>query len=567
MCRSTSIRYSASCVRVLTAKSLASATSALAKQMCEDVGPHQHHDIQILDFAHHVWGIDREIGQKILDMRVKLDSRKLYAYRKSESERDLHAPFVDFAKVLHGEVTSRLDSPPEIISDCFWEENDTGKSVMTTWKAQQPSNDTEPNLCIAKHIFEFKHDRYKDNGSFLSQSHKKRLMKAFTSVSNRHPKVRFAPPREVNSERKASPEPESSDGDLHVPEFESRKRRRRSESSSSSTHRPTKRGRFSDKAHLLAYAAECMAATSRRWVSGLLIDTCEVTACYFDRHMVVCSSSFSFDRSPEALALIVYAMSLCNKDHAGFDPHNLPSLFTLPTAEAAQSAMALPVTRVTGSFFDFSFCDRYESAKDARSKAGLKEKDTAEHRRGDKAMVGSHGESVKLSADQEGAERTQNPRARDSACFRVVDFIRQPDELIGRGTAVYKVQRRLSSGTFSDELYALKFSWTVKSRLSEIDAVQHLRTTLPDSSHDHLPDHFFAQSWTAEQLRLPWLNLKLTLNEKNHQERFLRAFTSKFYKKLWESGTIENFKQAWLDCVEGESIRPMFLKTRAHDTL
>lgn len=114
------------------------------------------------------------------------------------------------------------------------------------------------------------------------------------------------------------------------------------------------------------------------------------------------------------------------------------------------------------------------------------------------------------------------------------------------------MQRRLPNGQFSDNFYALKFSWPLKSRVSEIDIIKHLKNALPESSHDHLPELFFSRTWTAEELKLPWLDLGLSLSEENHQDRVLRGLAATYYKKLWEAGSITNFKQAWLDCVECE---------------
>lgn len=534
--------------------------------MCEDVGPYQHHDIQILDFAHHVWGLDRKIGQQILDMKIELDVRKLYAYRRSESERDLHALFIEFAKLLHSEVTSRFDRPAETFTEFILVDNENGGNIMMSWKAQQPSNDINPNPRIAKHIIEFKHDRYKDTGSFLSQSHKTRLMQTFRTGSKRRTKAQIVSSRAANPERKASPEPASSEPCLKASEA-SIKKRRRGSASSSVTHPPTKRGRI-DKAQLLAHAIECLAATSRRWVTGLLIDTCEVTACYFDRHMVACSCSFRFDRNPAMLALILYAMNMCSKDHAGLDPHHLTSPFDPLHAAATQSNADLPMSHMIGSFFDLAFTANGDgTVEGCGSPGGCPVNDDAqEASHHPQKYVDESQQSQQMDAggrnEQKDVEISQHRHTRESSCFRVVDLIQRPDDLVSRGTTVYKVQRRLPSGEFSDEVYALKFSWAVKSRLSEIDAIEHLRTTLPTSSHDHLPDLIFADSWTVQQLGLPWLSLKLTLNEHNHQERVLRAFASKYYKKLWEAGSIENFKQAWLDCVEGQLSVSFVLKCK-----
>lgn len=577
-------------------------TSPLVKQMCEDVGPYQHLNIDPLNFAHHIWGLDREVGRKIFEMDIKLDPQALYAYRTSENERDLFEPFIAFAKILHSEVLTRLDKTvcEETIVDHFWEDKETEQYLMTTWAAQRPSEDAGPNLCIAKHILEIKHERYRDTGPSLSRRQRTRITDTFTSSPNLRSRTKTAHRRaEVTSERRASPEPDSSGSDVLPFDAPSRKRRRGFENSSD-FHRPAKRGRLYERAHLMDYAIECLAATSRRWVTGLLIDTCEVTACYFDRHMVACSSSFRFDANPSMLALVIYAMGLCDKDRAGFDPHLLPSPLSAVPRQPLRDDLALPVAEVVGSFFDFTFrgsgeCTRKgeqaigdhaslngdsrceeKKVQKGKGEVALKKSDEREKKedvgvkeKGDEEQKKENGERdpEARGAQPDADEReSHQPDPHKSICFRVVECIRQPDDLITRGTTVYKVQRRLPSGTFSDEVCALKFSWAMKNRLSEIDAIQHLRTALPESSHEHIPFLFFAQSWTAEQLRLPWLGLKLSLNGGNHQERVLRVFASKYYKKLWQAGSVENFKQVWLDCVESELLSLCLFSSIAHRT-
>ncbi|RXW21539.1 hypothetical protein EST38_g4307 [Candolleomyces aberdarensis] len=97
--------------------------------------------------------------------------------------------------------------------------------------------------------------------------------------------------------------------------------------------------------------------------------------------------------------------------------------------------------------------------------------------------------------------------------------------------------------------YALKLSWPLKARINEIEAFKHLHSVIPDLA-DHLPALHFSDSFTAHDLDLPWTKLNLTVTAENHQERVFRILASKLYKKLWKAGSVEAFKQAWLDCVE-----------------
>ena len=135
-------------------------------------------------------------------------------------------------------------------------------------------------------------------------------------------------------------------------------------------------------------------------------------------------------------------------------------------------------------------------------------------------------------------------------------MVRRPDDLLCRGTTVYKVRRRLGNGSLSNKLYAFKHSWPPKRRTSEIEVIKHLKEKLPQTCHVHLPDFVFTATFSPEDLDLPWLHFGLNLNEENSHNRVLRVMMGKMYCKLWEVGSIENFKQVWLDCLECESEFP-----------
>ncbi|KAF5313661.1 hypothetical protein D9611_010168 [Ephemerocybe angulata] len=259
---------------------------------------------------------------------------------------------------------------------------------------------------------------------------------------------------------------------------------------------------------LASLARGCLASTGRLWVTGLVIDGCKVATAYFDRHLVACAAPFHFDEEPSKLALVVYAMSMCNRSAAGFDPHlrPWPSHTTESITAAMERELERPVDDVVGSFFEFT------SAIDEIQDSGSVSSPTH--------------------------------------CFRVIGWIRKPNELIGRSTMVYKVQRVFEDKTLSKEDFVLKLSWPPESRTSEIKVLKELKKKLPLRLHAHLPNVEFATTFTAEQLSLPWLKLGLELSPENHEARVLRVLASSYYDKLWEAGSIEVFKQVWLDCVE-----------------
>ncbi|KAJ3503295.1 hypothetical protein NMY22_g18297 [Coprinellus aureogranulatus] len=67
------------------------------------------------------------------------------------------------------------------------------------------------------------------------------------------------------------------------------------------------------------YATETLASSSRYYIVGLVIDQFTVTVCYFDRFIVTCVATFSFEDEPSKLALVLYAMNRCDRLRAGFE--------------------------------------------------------------------------------------------------------------------------------------------------------------------------------------------------------------------------------------------------------
>ncbi|KAF6743444.1 hypothetical protein DFP72DRAFT_126592 [Ephemerocybe angulata] len=113
---------------------------------------------------------------------------------------------------------------------------------------------------------------------------------------------------------------------------------------------------------------------------------------------------------------------------------------------------------------------------------------------------------------------------------------------------------KITDGSFSEAPSALKISWPMKRRTPENEIVDHLRQVLPSSALVHLPDIFFSSTLTPQQLNIPWTKMNLTLTEENHQDRVLRALASPLYKKLWEAGSVKEFKKVWLNCLESHHL-------------
>ncbi|TEB16004.1 hypothetical protein FA13DRAFT_1747320 [Coprinellus micaceus] len=457
----------------------------------KEIGRCQHNNIQLLDFVHHVWGLDKSVGRQILSKPIPLDPYQLGMYTDGLRCGRFQDHFVVLADALVKAAVVELgdSNSDDVTTNVFWDakardkpikhrDTDSNPVVFNLWKPTQPQ-ELEPDWSVAKHIIEFK-----------PVPDTKQTVQAGSS----HPEPSIdAPKKGSTSTLKRSFDSVNDAGD--------------------EDGRAAKKARLIGDdiaplkySHLPSYASQALASTSRYWVTGLIFDSFKVTACYFDRFLVTSTTPFYFDENPERLALVLYAMAKCDRMHAGFDPrlHRQPYLSPQTTTGEPNCQQELPVKDIVGSFFQYPG-----------------------------------------SIDSVVSSQPALP-----VIFKVCEVIRRPYGLVGRGGAVYKVRLRLPSGALSEEALAYKLSWASKKRPSEIDIVRLLKERLPSESHVHFPDLIFTTSFTAEDLHLPWLRLGLNLTSDNHEERVQEGMLGRLYGKLWEVGSIENFKKVWLDCVE-----------------
>ncbi|KAG6844041.1 hypothetical protein H0H87_010365 [Tephrocybe sp. NHM501043] len=200
------------------------------------------------------------------------------------------------------------------------------------------------------------------------------------------------------------------------------------------------------------------------------------------------------------LALVLYALSTCDDQHAGFDPYLFPCS-PLPAVNVKDRKSHRHWQEVIGFTFRFLDSPIYPGPRQYRIKGTL---------------FASRG-------------------------------------LIGRGTMVYRVaslEDNLKEDAVEDE--ALKICWPHRNRKLEGDTLECLRKRLPAQWHDHIPEVTYSATATAEDLRLPRVELlKLSaIKDFERKDRQLHILVMKIYKKLWEAGSVEEFMEIYLDCVE-----------------
>ncbi|KAF5313653.1 hypothetical protein D9611_010164 [Ephemerocybe angulata] len=470
------------------------------RDLKREISHFRHARVDLSKFVEVGWGLDRTTSERILKLPLPLEASDMIRdYKSIERESERRGSFITLTKKLLAAVQDSalcIDIPCDAFgsSAVVWHaecnSSVTGTTrkgaMMTTWPSAAPALES-PTLAVAKHI--------------IAMARRTEMISASSGTQCLGTDLAAA---------SALPEAQVSNGSKAQT-----LKRSREETQCDDPGRQSKRQRLEEEdpigsslLQLASLARACLASTNRLWVTGLVIDGCKVTTAYFDRNLVACAAPFHFDEEPAKLALVVYAMSMCNRSAAGFDPHLRP--WPSHTTESITAAMVRelerPVDDVVGSFFEFP-----SAINEMQEPSSI--------------LTSTH-------------------------CFRVTRWIRKPNELIGRSTMVYKVERVSEDKSLSTEDFALKLSWPPESRTSEIEVLKALKKKLPKRLHAHLPNVEFATTFTAEQLSLPWLRLGLELSPENHEARVLRVLASSYYHKLWEAGSIEAFKQAWLDCVE-----------------
>lgn len=462
--------------------------------------------IDLVKFVQTVWGLDRSTCERILNLPLSLDASKIGDYKTNHKERLRRGIFAAFTESLLQDVQEHLQVPPKERVHGLWyakrrpsrtRDSQTEPVLMGLWDPF-PSKGRVPDWSVARHIIEMApqvqpavpldEDQAKSSLSHQQTAPATTLLPLVSRASH-----------DQGSDNSRSTQKRSRDASDDGSERD-RKRRRLDEEYTDS------------HLQLASYAQDCLASTCRLWVTGLVIDGCKVSLTYFDRQLVATTSPFLFDKEPSKLALVLYAMGQCDRTKAGFDPHlrAWPSHTIEPITESMKRQLERPVESVIGSFIEFP--------------AGT-------------------NDIPALPSSQPTLP----------SCFRVSGWILKPGALISRTTMIYKIQMLLEDKSLSRDDYALKLSWPPKSRTSEIDVLKELKKKLPTRLHAHLPDLQFATTFTAEDLCLPSLKLGLATlapGPENHEPRVLRVLAMKYYHKLWTAGSIEGFKQTWLDCVE-----------------
>ncbi|KAF8347992.1 hypothetical protein F5887DRAFT_1157572 [Amanita rubescens] len=249
-----------------------------------------------------------------------------------------------------------------------------------------------------------------------------------------------------------------------------------------------------DHMQLARYALECMAAASRHYVTGVLVDRFNISLWYYDRATVAHTVLFDFEEEPHLLAMVLYALCECTPRQAGFDP------FIIPASEPCPSDVD----------------QLFETAISAKQS------------KGDQVVLVLGGQTIKsfgITGDRLFANRG----------------------LLGRGTNVFPVEEIGGNEDDENADLVLKLIWPDNRRKREADVIHQLREAIPDMAQ-HLPNVLCSADMTAEQVRLPSHSLGIKVIQ--DLERCFHALVMSRYKALWTVDSVEEFQNVFVDCVE-----------------
>ncbi|KAG6847845.1 hypothetical protein H0H93_005563 [Arthromyces matolae] len=480
-------------------------------------------DIALKNFILNVWGVEEAVLDFIVGESWVLDAGHLEEYDKCDLEPKMYKPFADLSEILLSTTMTRVrqkffpDSDPQEERSPIFLWHDRGhKTISGSRTTRKPDimafgapfgPEHNPLWFFSRFSIEFKREEKK--GSRTGKGRRTPATTPMASIAEARlpstalPKSLSQLPLSQSVATTATGATSlSSAGIPHLPTA-SKKRK----SSDAHSGQPSKRSRkgkeqstikscepcliTQEQTQLARYALECLAASPRHYVTGIWIDRYDISLWYFDRACALRTVRFNFETEPHYLALVLYAMNVCDDKHAGFDLH-----FVLP---------ALPQPGETTPLHDH--------------------------------IVGSEI-SLPLNEKYPGKGR-----------YRIEETLYAYRGLLGRGTMVYRATPLLDMDP-ECEPEVLKIFWPVLTRPLEATIIEDLHKALPEKWREHIPEVTYSTTFTAAELKLPRVELLDSSVLETLEDRQQHVLGMKVKKKLWEAPNVEAFMEIFVDCVE-----------------
>ncbi|KAH9483209.1 hypothetical protein JR316_0005313 [Psilocybe cubensis] len=472
-------------------------------------------NVSVLDFVQRVWGVETEQCHMILNKEFKPSLCSLRQYQKALDRRsdagiqswpELRQLFREMATVLIKDVCDILSIDHKEVKTRFldgYETRDTAKDGKpdllnvyipvgkATAGALSPKLE-DSDLAEGTSIPEWSEVRafIEFKQSQISSLEEGEVSSICSSEDSDESQLSTTSHSETTHDSEIAGDKRSKSSDLSMENRDAKKR-------CSSEIIPKYELQLAD------YAQKCLATGYRHYVTGIFIDGFEFWLWYYDRSgaMRCVGHNFSERLGMANLALALFAPSQSDMKHAGFDPflYAIRGDPDLPVKSSEISLLIRPAVDLMGQCYKFT--------------KGCGEKHL----------------------------------------FFIKKIICLPKAIHGRGTVAVIARHSLSGQKFSDNLYALKLSWQQITRRHEGDIIKHLRNVLLDW-RDHLPGPVFHTTVSAAELSMPRQAVRKSGSPSNYpstEERdTLHVIATSRCKPLWQAKDVEEFKQAFLDCVE-----------------
>ncbi|PPQ90629.1 hypothetical protein CVT25_006612 [Psilocybe cyanescens] len=509
--------------------SLHNTTEEMKTALKKDLDGHVYDQVSVAEFVEHVWKLDQETLKKISDANFQLCQEPLAKYRQvltlggKFSEPELHQPFHEMVRGLLKDVCDHLSIDHSMLTTYFWDA--CGRAILRSKSANDTEErirkpdllevyipmpeDGQPALIPTWHEVhasaEFKKKKLEEEPLPASD------LASIPEEDQSMPTTGTGAGPKARTTRRRARTTASSDSNVDSSDS-ARTGSKRSASSLSSDNRPTKKARAKinvsqDELQLATYALECLHVGNRHYVTGIFIDGFSIKLWYYDRTAAMCTGFFDFGTASGTtdLALTLFALSQCNMQQAGFDPHL--HRITLPEAgQFIQPSFIVPLARPEEDVT--KLCYRFPSLA-----------------------------------------------PQNDCIFTAQEILAQYKGITGRGTTAIAGKLGCVEGALSERLYVLKMSWQYITRKHEGDIVRQLRDALPGWT-DHLPDPVFHTKLTGTELGLPTRSIREILEKDGRtsisgkNDRDLHVIVTNRYKNIWKAKDVEEFKRIFLDCVE-----------------
>ncbi|KIM37096.1 hypothetical protein M413DRAFT_423958 [Hebeloma cylindrosporum] len=341
-------------------------TDSMKAALKLDLAGHTLQEIGILDFVTTVWGLDKDVAEKIRTANFTVPEESANVYEKVLSsghynERQLHKPFLEIHDDLLKQTCALLKVFPEKFDNIFWD----GKGVAAL---RNLYTERKPDLLNAHRLavsvvwelvnaaVEFKKGGSQKQGTPLetiqedtdlhtpvsSKSKSKNKVKKSRKSAHYKPGGSHQASVSLQSDVLSSV---ASTSTIYSATTASSSKRSADEALGRDvpTGRTVKRAKVAgitlDQLQLATYALECLGASSRHYTTGIFIDKYSVSLWCYNRTAIFRTEVFKWNKNVQFLALVLFALAQCDMKHAGFGPN--VHQFTPPQSDDPVSASAI----------------------------------------------------------------------------------------------------------------------------------------------------------------------------------------------------------------------------------